>query len=95
MGEKGEFWGFKKKKKKRRAFREREREGEKNQKEPTFRRLALRVVEVGRHRDHGLADAVAEKLARVIAELAEDGGRDLLGGELLVSGVGAVDLDVA
>mmetsp|Transcript_19855 Transcript_19855/g.51997 ORF Transcript_19855/g.51997 Transcript_19855/m.51997 type:complete len:790 (+) Transcript_19855:96-2465(+) len=52
--------------------------------------LALGVVEVGRHRDHGLGDLGVEVLAGVGAELAQDLGGDLLGGEFL-AGVGAID----
>ena len=48
-------------------------------------RLALRVVEVRRHRDHGLGDPLAEELGGVVGELAQHLRRDLLGRVLLAA----------
>ncbi len=45
--------------------------------------LALRVVEIGRHGDHGLRDLLAEVGLGVGLQLAEDEGGNLLRGELL------------
>ena len=53
-----------------------------------LRRLALGVVEVGRDRDDGLVDLLAQALGAVLGELAQDDRRDLLGRVLL-----AADLD--
>ena len=44
-----------------------------------FRRLALRVVEVCRHRDHGLRDRRAEVALGIALELAENVRRDFRG----------------
>ncbi len=46
-------------------------------------RGALRVIEVGGHRDDGLGDPFAERLARIVGELAQHQGADLLGRVLL------------
>ena len=51
-------------------------------------RLALRVIEVRGHGDYGLSDRLAEVIARVVDELAQHLGGDLLVGVLL-----AVDLE--
>jgi len=50
-------------------------------------RLALRVVEVGGHGDHGLGDPLTEVLACVVDQLAEHLRRNLLGGVLLAMDV--------
>ena len=55
--------------------------------------LALGIVEICRHRDHGLRDLLAEVGLRVGLELAEDERGDLLRGELLDL-VAHLDLDV-
>jgi len=48
------------------------------------RRLALRVVEVGRDGDDRLADLLADRLLAELLDLAEDEGGDLLGGVVAV-----------
>jgi hypothetical protein len=45
----------------------------------------LGVVEVCRHGDHGLGDPLAEELSRVLDQLAQHHGRDLLGRIQLVA----------
>ncbi len=54
-----------------------------------FRRLALRIVEIGGHGDDRFGHALAEIVARVVDELLQDHRRDLLRRVIL-----AVDLDV-
>ena len=54
--------------------------------------LPLRVVEVGRHGDHGLLDLTAEVGAGHLLHLSEDHGGDFLRGEGLLLGL-VLDLD--
>ena len=62
-----------------------------------FRGLALRVVEVGRDRDHGLLDGLADVVRRGVLEPREDLAREFLGRALsvvdLYPGVTVVTLD--
>jgi hypothetical protein len=50
-----------------------------------LRRLALGIVEVGRHGDARLGDLLAEELAGVLGQLAQDQRGDLLGARLLAA----------
>ncbi len=52
-----------------------------------FRRLALRVVEVGRHRDDGLPDLLTEVILGRLLHLHENTRRDLGRGHLLAVGL--------
>ena len=54
-------------------------------------RLALRVVEIGRHRDDGLGDRLAEIVLGGLLHLLEDEGGDFLGAVALA---GDIDADV-
>ena len=56
-------------------------------------RLPLAVVEIGRHRDHGLADLVPQVALGRLLELAEDHRRDL-GRRVVLLGRVDMDLDV-